>query len=124
VAEGAKPLKPLNVIPFRELLISINEVAVFRGEKMSENVSERFWKMDNRFWIIDDPEWSDGTVGSMVIGFMAREELCCEGAKPVFEHTSREVDMEEIAEILGTHSSALLWDLHTRDTLLMTKRTS
>ena len=124
MAEGAKPLKPLNVIPFRELLISINEVAVFRGEKMSENVSERFWKMDNRFWIIDDPEWSDGTVGSMVIGFMAREELCCEGAKPVFEHTSREVDMEEIAEILGTHSSALLWDLHTRDTLLMTKRTS
>ena len=124
MAEGAKPLKPLNVIPFRELLISINEVAVFRGEKMSENVSERFWKMDNRFWIIDDPEWSDGTVGSMVIGFMARAELCCEGAKPVFEHTSREVDMEEIAEILGTHSSALLWDLHTRDTLLMTKRTS
>ena len=91
---------------------------------MTENVSERFWKMDNRFWIIDDPEWCDGDVGSIVIGFMAKEELCCDGAKPVFEHTSREVDMEEIAEILGTHGSALLWDLHTRDTLLMTKRAS
>jgi len=124
VAEGAKPLKPLNVIPSAVILITKTVVAGFRGEKMSENVSERFWKMDNRFWIIDDPEWADGTVGSIVIGFMAKEELCCDGAKPVFEHTSREVDMEEIAEILGTHSSALLWDLHTRDTLLMTKRTS
>ena len=37
MAEGAKPLKPLNVIPFRELLISINEVAVFRGEKNEVN---------------------------------------------------------------------------------------
>jgi len=90
---------------------------------MTENVSERFWKMDNRYWIVDDPDFSP-KVGSLVIGFMAKEELCCDGAKLMMEHPSREVDMEEIAEILGTHASALLWDLHTRDTLLMTKRTS
>jgi len=74
------------------ILITKNEVEGFRGEKMTENVSE--------------------------------QELCCDGAKLVMEHPSREVDMEEIAEILGTHGSALLWDLHTRETLLMTKRTS
>jgi len=96
---------------------------------MSENVSERFWKMDNRFWIIDDPEWCDGLnfdidVRSIIIGFMAKVELCCDEAKLMSEHPSREVDMEEIVEILGTHGSALLWDLHTRDTILMTKRAS
>jgi len=96
--------------------------------KMNENVSERFWKMDNRFWIVDDPEYAERelsvSMSIIVIGFMAKEELCCDGAQLVMEHPSREVDMEEIAEILGTHGSALLWDLHTRDTLLMTKRES
>ena len=89
---------------------------------MTENVSERFWKMDNRFWIIDDPEWSDGTVGSMVIGFMPREDLCCDGAELGMDHPVKEVDMEEMADILTNHGSVLLWDLHTRDTLMMTKR--
>jgi len=91
---------------------------------MDLTVSERFWKMENRFWVIDDPDFCDGDVGSMVIGFMAKEELCCDAAELGMDHPSREVDMEELGDILTNHGSVLLWDLHTRDTLLMTKRAS
>ena len=90
---------------------------------MSGNVSERFWKMENKFWIVDDPDFSS-EVGSVVIGFMAKEELCCDGAKLQLDNPSREIDMDEVADILGNHGSALLWDLHTRETVMMTKRTS
>tara|TARA_R100001086_G_scaffold77295_1_gene37456 strand:- start:97 stop:423 length:327 start_codon:yes stop_codon:yes gene_type:complete len=80
-------------------------------------VSERFWKMENRFWVIDAPDFKN-----MVIGFMAREELCCDGAELGMVHPSREVEMEVLVDILSNHDSVLLWDLHTRETLLMTKR--
>jgi len=81
----------------------------------------RFWKMDNRFWIIDDPDFSVD-VGSMVIGFMAKEELCCENAEVQLENPSREIDHDELADLLNTHGSVVIWDLHTRNTLLMTRR--
>jgi len=87
---------------------------------MDLTVSERFWKMDNRFWIVFDPDFTE--VGSMVIGFMPREELCCDGAELGMDHPVKEVDMEEMADILNNHGSVLLWDLQTRDTLMMTKR--
>ena len=87
---------------------------------MDLTVAERFWKMDNRFWIVFDPDFTE--VGSMVIGFMPREELCCDGAELGMDHPVKEVDMEEMADILTNHGSVLLWDLHTRDTLMMTKR--
>jgi len=89
---------------------------------MDLTVSERFWKMDNRFWIVFDPDFTE--VGSMVIGFMPREELCCDGAELGMEHPVKEVDMEEMVDILSNHGSVLLWDLQTRDTLMMTKRAS
>ena len=89
---------------------------------MDLTVAERFWKMDNRFWIVFDPDFTE--VGSMVIGFMPREDLCCDGAELGMDHPVKEVDMEEMADILTNHGSVLLWDLHTRDTLLMTKRQS
>ena len=88
---------------------------------MNGSVNERFWKMDNRFWIIDDPDFSPN-VGSIVIGFMAKEELCCVDAKLGLDHPSREIDQQELVEILGTHGSALLWDLHTRASVLMTRK--
>jgi len=81
----------------------------------------RFWKMDNRFWVIDDPDFTDD-VGSLVIGFMAKEELCCDGAEVQLENPSREIDYNELADILNTHGSVVIWDLHTRNTLLMTRR--
>ena len=87
---------------------------------MDLTVAERFWKMDNRFWIVFDPDFTE--VGSMVIGFMPREDLCCDGAELGMDHPVKEVDMEEMADILPIHGSVLLWDLHTRDTLMMTKR--
>jgi len=87
---------------------------------MDLTVAERFWKMDNRFWIVFDPDFTE--VGSMVIGFMPREELCCDGAELGMDHPVKEVDMEEMADILTNHGSVLLWDLQTRDTLMMTKR--
>ena len=87
---------------------------------MDLTVAERFWKMDNRFWIVFDPDFTE--VGSMVIGFMPREDLCCDGAELGMDHPAKEVDMEEMADILTNHGSVLLWDLHTRDTLMMTKR--
>jgi len=87
---------------------------------MDLTVAERFWKMDNRFWIVFDPDFTE--VGSMVIGFMPREDLCCDGAELGMDHPVKEVDMEEMADILTNHGSVLLWDLHTRDTLMMTKR--
>jgi len=82
----------------------------------------RFWKMDNRFWVIDDPGFSDGGVATMVIGFMSREELCCESAEVQLDCPSREIDYLEMDEILTTHGSIVIWDLHTRNTLLMTRR--
>jgi len=92
---------------------------------MDLTVSERFWKMDNRFWIVDDPDLDRAGYGwNLVIGFMAKEELCCDGAELGMNSPSREVDMEELVGILSNHGSVLLWDLHTRDTLLMTKRAS
>jgi len=87
---------------------------------MDLTVSERFWKMDNRFWIVFDPDFTE--VSSLVIGFMPREELCCDGAELGMEHPVKEVDMEEMVDILSNHGSVLLWDLQTRDTLMMTKR--
>jgi len=87
---------------------------------MDLNVAERFWKMDNRFWIVFDPDFTE--VGSMVIGFMPREEFCCDGAELGMDHPVKEVDMEEMVDILSNHGSVLLWDLQTRDTLMMTKR--
>jgi len=87
---------------------------------MDLTVAERFWKMDNRFWIVFDPDFTE--VGSMVIGFMPKEELCCDGAELGMDHPVKEVDMEEMADILTNHGSVLLWDLQTRDTLMMTKR--
>ena len=87
---------------------------------MDLTVAERFWTMDNRFWIVFDPDFTE--VGSMVIGFMPREELCCDGAELGMDHPVKEVDMEEMVDILSNHGSVLLWDLQTRDTLMMTKR--
>jgi len=87
---------------------------------MDLTVAERFWKMDNRFWIVFDPDFTE--VGSMVIGFMPRKELCCNGAELGMDHPVKEVDMEELGDILSNHGSVLLWDLQTRDTLMMTKR--
>ena len=87
---------------------------------MDLTVAERFWTMDNKFWIVFDPDFTE--VGSMVIGFMPREELCCDGAELGMDHPVKEVDMEELGDILSNHGSVLLWDLQTRDTLMMTKR--
>jgi len=87
---------------------------------MELTVAERFWTMDNRFWIVFDPDFTE--VGSMVIGFMPREELCCDGAELGMDHPVKEVDMDELGGILSNHGSVLLWDLQTRDTLMMTKR--
>jgi len=83
------------------------------------DVGERFWQMDNRFWIIKDPRYNEH--GSTVIGFIAKEELCCDGAEVQMDHPSMEVDKDELAEILRTYDSVLLWDMHTRDSLLMTR---
>ena len=87
------------------------------------DVAERFWKMDNRFWVVDDPGFSDGGVATMVIGFMSKEELCCDGAEVQMDCPSREIDLSVLEDILTTHGSVVIWDLHTRDTLLMTRRT-
>jgi len=92
-----------------------------RRKKVLPDVGERFWQMDNRFWIIDDPDFSVD-VGTLVIGFMAKEELCCDSAELGLEHPSREIDHVVLADILNTHGSVVIWDLHTRDSLLMTRR--
>ena len=84
------------------------------------DVGERFWQMDNRFWIIKDPRYNEH--GSTVIGFMAKEELCCDGAEVQMDCPSREIDKSVLADILTTHGSVLIWDLHTRETVMMTKR--
>ena len=88
---------------------------------MPLNVHERFWQMDNRFWVVDYPTFGD-EVGCMVIGFMCREELCCDGAEVQMEYPSREIEHNVLADILDTHGSVLIWDLHTRETVMMTKR--
>ena len=87
---------------------------------MDLTVAERFWTMDNRFWIVFDPDFTK--VGSMVIGFMSKEELCCESAEVQLDCPSREIDLSVLEDILTTHGSVVIWDLHTRDTLLMTRR--
>ena len=90
----------------------------FRNARL--DVAGRFWKMDNRFWLVFDPDFTK--IGSMVVGFIAREELCCESAELGMMHPVREIDRDELGEILEDHGSVLIWDLHTRDSLMMTKR--
>ena len=87
---------------------------------MALNTHERFWQMDNRFWIVFDPDFTE--VGSLIIGFMCREELCCDSAELGMEHPVKEIDKLEMVSILEDHGSILLWDLFTRDTVMMTKR--
>ena len=84
------------------------------------NVHERFWQMDNRYWIVFYPDFTK--VGSMVIGFMSKEELCCDSAELGMDHPVKELDKEELATILADHGSILLWDFFTNGMMMMTKR--
>jgi|TARA_R110000751_G_scaffold262_1_gene1238 hypothetical protein len=92
------------------------------------SVDERFWNMDNRFWIIFDTAFKVGELDvseeTVVIGFMAKKELCCDSAELGMDHPVQEVDEDELFSILGAEDQVLLWDLHTRDSVLMKKKVS
>jgi len=78
---------------------------------MPLSTSERFWKMDNRFWIVFDPDFKmkelDLPGDTVVIGFMSKEELCCDSAELGMEHPVKEVDEKELVFILDTQDE--LW---------------
>jgi len=89
-------------------------------------VSERFWEMENRFWIVFDPDFKvkelDLPGDTVVIGFMAKEELCCDTAELQMEHPSEEIDVKKLVTILQDEDEVFLLDLHTRHSVLMTRR--
>ena len=87
---------------------------------MDLTVAERFWTMDNRFWIVFDPDFTE--VGSMVIGFMPRTVLCCDSAEPQLEHPCREVDKDELMNLLRAHDAVVIWDMLHLESLGMTRR--
>jgi len=95
---------------------------------MALSVDGRFWDMDNRFWIIFDTAFKVGELDvpgeTVVIGFMAKEALCCDNAELQMEHPTKEIDEDELFSILSAEDQVLLLDLHTRDSVLMKKRVS
>jgi len=52
------------------------------------------------------------------------ERFWSDSAELGMDHPVKEVDEDELFSILGAEDQVLLWDLHTRDSVLMKKRVS
>jgi hypothetical protein len=82
------------------------------------SVQEAFWNNVNRFWAV-----CDDTVDEFVIAFIERDLTCCSNSyvdDPDFE----EIGQDDLALILGSVSSTILWNLDTNETVKMNRRSS
>ena len=84
-------------------------------------IHTRFFEEDNRFWAIADPAYPTADY-SMVIGFMPRTVLCCDSAEPQLEYPCREVDKDELMNLLRAHDAVVIWDMLHLESLGMTRR--